>query len=178
MEKEQEIVYRRYHDSLEKHLRLHLNREPSKEEVNTECEELVTIYVKIKKGLIDGKLKRLLAKMQGPFIKSKKNTKIKGKVSPGPDMWRAVQTRPLMFGKNDCLCYEPGGYWINPKGMKIYCGERPRLRSKEGVCNTNCPFTTEFLKFFYTTLLSLRDTQTSTGYSFYTLMEGLGEPSP
>ena len=172
-----EIVYRRYSEGVQKHLTVHLGREPSKEEVAEECDQLVTIYENIKEGRLDGKLKRLLAKMQGPLIKSKKSAQVKGKVSPGPDMWRVVQTRPLLFGKNDCICYEPAGYWVNPRGMRIHCGSRPRLRGKEGFCNKDCPFTTEFLRILHTTLLALREAQTSSGYSFYKIMEGLGEPT-
>ena len=175
----EELIRARYEIDLKRHISLRTGEEPKEEDIVDECEQLAKFYGRLREGKFRGKIQRLLGKMQSHLIKSRKKSKIppKIKLSTGPDLWRLIQDLPLSFRAHDCVCYEPASEWINPLGMKIYCHGRPRRRSKEEFCRDECPYSTEFIRVLLRTLLSWKEAQTKSGFSFYRSMRGLGEPS-
>lgn len=177
------IITEIFQDKVAKHLSIVLERDPLKEEVDDELEQLTIIYINITEGKLKTKFSSLLAKMQSHIMKSKKESqkrfKSKGKIK-FPDtteqLRRISQERPLTFRKNHCICFEKPGVWKHPSGRLEKIGGQPYMRSAgDGFCSETCPFTSEFISVFLEKLLSLRETKTKSGFSFYSAMIGIGE---
>lgn len=174
-----EFIHRRYEVKLREHLSSLNSTEPTDEDIDNECRQLVEIYTQIKEGQRKGKIQRIIGKMQSHLIKSRKQSQVppKTKLNMGQDLWKLIQDKPLSFGKNDCICYESASEWINPLGMKMFCSGRPYQRTRNGFCSKDCPYSTDFIRILLKTLLTWREAKTKSGFSLYKIMDGLGEPT-